>query len=240
MNPKVNPELLPILAMLVIVSTPFVLYEIRTGRRRRRLRRMARAMGGPISPLHVRFVLDENLSGWARRKATEFERLGFVRVAAIRVEGATRREIVLLSPDGGLRAHVLTGTIHGNVLQVSRVSMAGESVTVTTRPAHDRLPRWDRRISVRRASPGRLVARLGREVLPGEPLVLTAEGLLPFLEREHRRMTEWILQNGKLRAEMIPPLERLTGMRADPETVEYLRRAHEGSQIYPRGLKGRG
>lgn len=227
-------EGLAFVAMLVVVGTPFALSEVRRRTRRRRALRAARAMGGPIPPLHARLVLDPSPSRWAERKAATFERLGFVRVGAFRVECATLRGIALVSADGEIHAQVLGGSLHGNVVEVGRSSASGETVSVWTRPEFDALPPWYRAVSMRGAAPERLVARLRAEGLPGEPLRISPEGYVAFAEREHRRMSEWVLTHGPLRAEMIPKLERLTGMAAEPEAAEFLRRAHEGSRAYPR------
>ncbi|RYZ90402.1 MAG: hypothetical protein EOP06_07965 [Proteobacteria bacterium] len=107
-------------------------------------------------------------------------------------------------------------------------------VSADTRPAFAGMPSWYRSLSMRGAAPARLVARMRDEVLPGVPIVITPEGYLAFTEREHRRMSEWTLRFGAIRPHMIPKLEWLTGMTAEPEAAAFLRRAHEGDGTYPR------
>lgn len=172
---------------------------------------------------------------WAEARMRDLETVGFVRLGAFAAEGSTHRGIASLHPDGFLAEATVGGTGGRNMILFA-LTTGGETFSVTTTPppregfAH---PAWSHVRYLPRPNPATLLAALRVDLAGREVSRIAPETYVAVDAAERRRMNEWVLVHGPLRPEMVPNLEAISGLKADPVSLALLQSAHGPRGIYP-------
>ncbi|CAN5615117.1 hypothetical protein BH11ARM2_BH11ARM2_21980 [soil metagenome] len=197
------------------------------------LRRLARAMGGPVPPIRVHLAPVTEVP-WRdkriiKRWRDEILALGLEPAGEFRVEPA-EGTYVALYVDTARSAYVeyTEHAVAGVGAGVGRSEEEGRLVTIgNSRLNHEsQSPPWRVRIWMPEATIAQMLARLD-ETPPESPPIPVDRGNAPArLEEEYHRLIRWRYEEGGQRVPNLEQLERLakfSGVPIDPQTDAYLR-----------------
>lgn len=202
------------------------------------MRRLARAMGGPVPPIRVHLAPvaeapwknKRQIDRWREEIAT----LGLESVGEFRVE-PTEATYLALFVDRARNAYVeyTEHPLAGVGAGIGRAEEDGRLVTLgNSRLNHEsESPSWRMRVWMPEATIGQMLARL--DEIPTESAAVPIDrGNAPArLEEEYHRLVKWRYEKGGERIpswDVVEKIAKASGVPVDPQTEAYLRgRAEE-------------